>query len=336
MIMKSGPDQCFGRNRQDLLTKHPAKITLGSSSRPQLMKQAWLSVLFGLIGCAATAASDFATTVAEATFQVTNSTVGATCFFVRREARNSALYLVTAAHFFEHSKGATATVALRERRPDGSYCRCEHILATSREGQRLWVRHATEDAAVLQLSEPPPVAVAALPFSALADEARLSAAGVDICTSVFVLTYPARLEWNEAGFPVARQGIIASHPLVPVERYRTYLANFTTFHGDSGAPLFLRDTKGHPLVIGMVTGELRRDEAVTMEYEEQMIHHRVGLGIVLQTQFIRETIELAAKQPATDPGKKPQSPNSAHAVDGGVSLPPKTGSARPAAPDVHR
>src|ERR1035441_1546538 len=162
---------------------------LGGSLHAAFMKQPWLSVFFGLIGCAVTSASDFATTVAEATFKIANSTIGATCFFVRREAPDSALYLVTAAHFFEEAKEGTATVLLRERGADGSYQCREYSIALRRDGKPLWVRHATEDAAVLRLSEPPPVPVAALALSALADEAGLSAAGLHICSSVFILTY---------------------------------------------------------------------------------------------------------------------------------------------------
>ena len=277
---------------------------LGGSAHGSWLKPAWLALVFGLIGCAVTPAADFATMMVEATFKLTNSTFNVTCFLVHREAPDSALYLVTAAHVLELAKEDTATVVLRERRPDGSYQRRDYTLATRREGKPLWLRHATEDVAILRLAEQPPVAVAALPLSTLADEARLATAGLHICSPVFMLSYPAGLEANEACFAVARPGIIASHPLLPVDRYRTYLASLTTFLGDSGGPLFVRDADGNPLVIGLVMGELRRDEGVTMEYEERMIHHRVGLAIVVHTQFIREVIEQAAKQAGNGPGQK--------------------------------
>lgn len=108
----------------------------------------------------------------------------------------------------------------------------EQTIALLREGERLWVRHAAGDAAVLRLSEPLPVPVAALPFSALADGARISAAGLHLCSSVFVLTHPTGFPAHEGGFAVARQGVIASHPLLPAQRYPSYAASFTTFNGE--------------------------------------------------------------------------------------------------------
>jgi hypothetical protein len=37
-----------------------------------------------------------------------------------------------------------------------------------------------------------------------------------------------------------------------------------------------------------------------MEYEERSIHHPLGLGSVLHAEFVRDTIERAAKRDATD------------------------------------
>ena len=291
---------------------------LGGFLGAAIMKQAWLLVLSGLFGYADTSAADFATTVAEATFHIVNSdNEGGTCFFVCRPAPDSALYLVSAAHVFEALEKSPATVRLRQRQPDGSYQQPDYPIAMCREGRQLWVRHKTEDVAVLQLSEPPPVPVPALPLTALADEAQFSAIGVHLCSMVFVLTYPAGFPTRDGDFALARQGIIASHPLLPVQRYPTYMVSFTTFAGDSGGPVFLADANGRLRLIGVVVASARQDESVKTEFEERTIHHPFGVGLVVQAQLVRELIEQAAQQAGSDSKKKPPLPDKSSGANAG-------------------
>jgi hypothetical protein len=262
------------------------------------MNRAFLAILITVSAAQTTVAADFATAVLEATFKLFHPNSTATCFFVRRDAPDTALYLVTAAHALEHTKGDTAIVVLRQPKDDGSFERRDHTIPIRRDGKPLWVRHETQDIAVLRLPDPPPVAVAALPASVIADEARLKTAEVHICSPLFVLAYPQRFEANGAGFPVARQGIFASPPLLPVRTHPTYLADFTTFAGDSGGPVFLAGADGQPLLVGIVLAQFRHDERVTNEYEERIIHHPLGLGMILHAQYVRDTLEAAAKQDA--------------------------------------
>ena len=160
-------------------------------------------------------AADFATEVMEATFKIFHPDSTATCFLVRRDAPDTANYLVTAAHTFERTKGETMVLVLREAKPDGSYARRDVTIPVRSGDKPLWVRHPKQDVAVLRLAEPLPVPISALPAAALADEAGLTAAGAHLCSPLFVLTYPQRFEANGAGFPVARQGIFASPPSLP-------------------------------------------------------------------------------------------------------------------------
>jgi hypothetical protein len=255
-------------------------------------------ILFLVAGTAV--AGDFATEVVNATFKLFHPDSTATCFLVRREAPDTALYLVTAAHAFERIKGETAIIVLRQPKEDGTFERRDHTIKIRREDKPLWARNEKQDIAVLRLADPLPTAVVALPASAIADEARLAAEKVHMCSPLFVLTYPQRFEANGAGFPVARQGIFASPPLLPEKDYPTFLADFTTFAGDSGGPVFMAGTDGQPVVVGIVLAQYRHDEQVTTEYEERTMHHPLGLGNVLHAQYIRDTIEEAAKQNATE------------------------------------
>ena len=253
-------------------------------------------------------ASDFATTMVEATYKLYHKNSTGTCFLVRRDDPDKALYLITAAHVLERTKGGTAIVVLRERGDDGACKRHDHTVPIRRDDKPLWVRHPKEDVAVLRLNDPPPVPAAALRLDDLADEARLEKAGLHPCSGLFVLTYPQRFEANEAGFSVARSGIIASHPLLPVERHPTFLADFTTFAGDSGGPVFVESAARRPLVLGIVLSQYRHDEKLTMEYEERTIHHPLGLGAALHSRFVRDTIERAAGEPPRSAQERPDDP----------------------------
>ncbi len=269
-----------------------------------------LALIVSLFIARAAAAGDFASEMLDATFKLSHPDSTATCFLVRRDDSDKGRYLVTAAHTLEKTKGETVILVLRKAKPDGSFERVEHKIQVRRENKPLWVRHEKQDAAALRLVEPLPVNVPALPMTALADEAKLKAARVHICSSLFVLTFPQRFEANPAGFPVARQGIFASPPLLPAAAHPTFHGDFTTFAGDSGGPVFIDGGDQHPIVVGIVIAQSNIDERSKSEYEERMVRRPLGLGIILHASYLRETVEAAAKRfekeqeaKATKPGE---------------------------------
>jgi hypothetical protein len=266
------------------------------------MKCFSLVTIMFLLALGTAGATDFATEVMNATFKFFHPDSTSTCFLVKRETPDAGNYLVTAAHTFERTKGETAVLVLRTRKPDGSYERQDYTVSIRNGDTPLWVRHEKQDVAVLRLAEPLPVPVEVLPLSALADEAGLQKSGLHLCSPFFVLTYPQRFEANGAGLPVARQGIFASPPLVPLSDSPTYLGDFTTFAGDSGGPVFVAGADGHAVVVGIVIAQSHHDEKVKGEYEERLVHHSLGIGTILHSQYVRETIETAAKQnsPSTE------------------------------------
>lgn len=252
--------------------------------------------LTGLLTFGTACAADFATTVVEATFKLFDPDSTSTCMLVRGETPGAGLYLVTTAHSLERTKGLKAIVVLREAKPDGSYERRDHSIPIRSGDKPLWLRHASQDVAVLRLEEPLPVPVTPLPFAMLADEARLKAAAVHVCSPLFVLTYPQRFEANGAGFPVARQGIFSSPPLLPMTTHPTFFADFITFAGDSGGPVFIDAGGDKPLVAGIVLAQHYHDEKLKSEYEERVIHHPLQIGAVLHARYVRETLEAAEKK----------------------------------------
>ena len=264
------------------------------------------AVLMGLAG-----AEDFATTMMESTFKFYHSDSTSTCFLVQRDAAEPGCFLVTTAHTVEKTKGETAILVLRKAKEDGSYNRHDYTIHIRKGDKPLWYRHPKQDVAVLRLAEPLPVPTKLLPLAALADATSLAASKVHICSPLYVLTYPQRFEANGAGFPVARQGIFASPPMLPVPTHPTFLADFTTFAGDSGGPVFIEQRNGTPLVMGIVLAQHLHDEKVKTEYEEGTIRHPLGIGTVLHTQYVRDALEAAAKPPVEAPAAEPAKENQA-------------------------
>ena len=259
------------------------------------MKQNLLKALMALLTLGTTTAADFATEMVDATFKFFNVDSTSTCFLVRRAEPDKAYYLVTAAHTMALAKGETAVLVLREPKPDGSYERRDHPVPIRQGEKPLWVHHEKQDVAVLRIAEPLPVAVAGLPISTLADPARFKAAEVHLCSQLFVLTYPQRFEANAAGFPIARLGIFASPPMLPTAAHPTFFADFTTFAGDSGGPVFISGADGHPLVVGITIAQTHHEDHLKSEYEDRTIKYPLGIGTVLHAQYVLETIEAAAK-----------------------------------------
>jgi hypothetical protein len=254
-----------------------------------------------------------------ATFKVTGKDSTATCFLLNRPGADKGkaeTILVTAGHTLEKISGDEARLILRDKDGDKGYKRKEQVIKVRAAGKPLWVKHPQVDVAALRVEVPPETAAQALPLDRLAGESAFRDGRLSPGDDVWVLCYPAQFEVNGAGFPVTRKGAIASFPLVPVQSHQTFLLDYNTFGGDSGAPVLTVErvpalaTAGEgpqgvrrrePLVIGLVLAQVRHSEKVTLIYEERVIHHRLGLAIAISSEFIRQTVD---KVPQGVPGNR--------------------------------
>ena len=90
----------------------------------------------------------------------------------------------------------------------------------------------------------------------------------------------------------------------PTGKTKTFIADFNTFEGDSGSPIYVAEegnsaggaeAKRRQLIIGLVHGQHFLDEKFKNIYQSGETKHRLGLAIVVHATAIRETIEQLPK-----------------------------------------
>ena len=246
---------------------------------------------------------DFATRMIEATYKIFNKASTATGFFITppqavgERPNPRQVILVTADHVFNKSTGEQVLIVLREKQADGSYKRKDWPLNIRTGEVALWTKHPDLDIAVMKVELPENTEVKPLPFEALVSGEVLEKVNFHAASALYVLGFPTRFEVNSAGFPVVRHGSVASFPLTPVSIHKTFVADFTTFAGDSGGPVFIPDPRqkeggefSQPLILGLVLAQFRHDEKITTLDEERTIHYPLALATIINAQFIRDAI----------------------------------------------
>ena len=229
-------------------------------------------------------AAEHAEAMMRATFKLFNKDSTGTCFLVRDGAD---MFLVSAAHTFEKASGETSILVLREADKDGTWKRQDKEISI-REGERaLWTKHPQQDLAVMRV-------VLELPEDATLPINALKADGFPrFGDQVMLLTYPARVEANGAGFPLARQAVVGSFAAEPMEKQPVFIIDATAWDGDSGGPVFIDAGKGRPQIVGLVTARINHVENITSERETRKIETPMGLSKALPSALILETIRLA-------------------------------------------
>ena len=206
--------------------------------------------------------------------------------------------LVTANHVFARMASDQATIGYRIQGPDGTWSYAPQKIAIRADGKPLWTHHAARDVAVLAITAPPAFAKAAIPLNWLASDDTFTKYQLGPGDEMMALGFPEGLSANSAGFPILRSGRVASYPLGPSTAFPTFLLDFRVFPGNSGGPVYLdeglhrrdglADGQDAPFVAGILTQEV--------ESENQ----NLGIGIVTQAKFIRETVAMLDAPAATE------------------------------------
>ena len=200
------------------------------------------------------------------------------------------IVLVTAKHVFEAMAGDKATIGYRVQSADGQWRFAPTQIDIRHAGHELWTDHPSRDVAVIAVEAPPAFAKAAIPLAWLATDDTFQKDGLEPGEEMMALGFPQGLSANDAGFPILRSGRIASYPLAPSAQFPTFLLDFRVFPGNSGGPVWLEQAAPNdqtpPCVAGILTQEV------------ELNHQNLGIGIVTDARFIRETLyELDAPAP---------------------------------------
>lgn len=202
--------------------------------------------------------------------------------------------LVTAAHVLELMGGDKATLYLGKV-VNGVYKRCALDLPIRSEGKDLWVKHKSEDVAVMYINLPQDAAIPTLiPTTWLADDGVFTDVEIHPGDQLLCLGYPYGVEANKEGFPILRSGVIASYPIIPMKDVKRILFDFEVYNGNSGGPVYFvqrgRFYKGKQMtmnrfIVGLLSQQVETDPNIVGEQKP------LGIGVVVPAVFIKEALD---------------------------------------------
>ncbi|MBK9170149.1 MAG: trypsin-like peptidase domain-containing protein [Bryobacterales bacterium] len=186
--------------------------------------------------------------------------------------------LVTAAHVLRAIEGDTPLVSLRQQKAGGKWEPLPWPVRIRSAARPLWVEHPTADAAAMEVEVPEAVRRTLAPASLLADATVLERMLPG--EPLQAIGFPRGLPF---AFPVLRGGPLAS-PILPDQPVASFVVNLPVGPGDSGSPIYWRDTQ---LILGMISQSIVTGKGTPLE-----------LARILPAPVIRETIDrVAGRQP---------------------------------------
>jgi hypothetical protein len=213
-----------------------------------------------------------------------------------KERTSGVVVLVTAAHVFEEMTGDTALIALRVRDASGIWTPRWARFNMRKNGVPLWKGLPNSDVAVMYVACPTTSAMDTMvPTTVLADDTELTKANAGPGIELKVLGYPFGI-MNVGDFGILRTGMIASYPLLPTERTKTFLLDFKVFKGNSGGPVYYapREMRGGAVVCcppKFIMGLVSQEASVTQAYSE----FQLSLGVIVHASIIKSSIEMLPK-----------------------------------------
>lgn len=211
--------------------------------------------------------------------------------------------LVTASHVLEGIPGDMAILNLRRKNSQDDWERLPFPIQIRNGSHPLWIKHPVADVAVMYIGLPPGVSIPLASTDFLADDTTLERYEIHPGDTLQCLGFPFGQESSSAGFPILRSGRIASYPITPTAKTKTFLFDFPVFQGNSGGPVYMVDENRAfqgamnlgsttQMILGLVIQETTHDEQLIGQYNAEMHRYPLGLATVVHASFIKEAINM--------------------------------------------
>lgn len=209
--------------------------------------------------------------------------------------------LVTAHHVLAAIQGDIAVMVFRRPKNQDDWERIEVPVQIRKNGKDLWAKHKDVDLAAICVPLPQDAVRIVVPQSLLLDDEDIKKFEISPGADLLCLGFPFGAESNAEGFPILRNGKIASYPLLPTKKTKTFLFDFTVFRGNSGGPVYLYEKSpiyGGSMhvgaihgIMGVVTSERNITEQISQLYERRETTTPLALGEVIHASFVRELMD---------------------------------------------
>ncbi|KPJ51358.1 hypothetical protein AMJ40_00205 [candidate division TA06 bacterium DG_26] len=212
--------------------------------------------------------------------------------------------LVTARHVLENIQGDSVQIILRNERGDGKWEELPYWVRCRQDGRQVWIGHEDEtvDVAAMRVRVPRHIRIPLVSPDALADDQFLRDAGVHPGDELLCLGYPLCAASGRGEFAILRSGRVASYPLIPTRRMKTFLYDFEILNGHSGGPVYLireKQKETEPryredarwAIVGLVSREATIPAGRTPVHAGSDTTRQLRMAQVVHASLIRETIE---------------------------------------------
>lgn len=204
--------------------------------------------------------------------------------FLVKAALPRQAWLISAAHFFKRLEEKKIELLLRRSSGQKVTGFSQAYNFTPEQGLVVDKQH---DLAAFLIELPQDCSCRLLSEEMFASESDFEK--LEVGNKLLIYGFPYGESFEQTGNAVVRGGIVSSFPLMPVNIYSTFLADFEVFAGYSGGPVFF-EKDGRFRLAGMILEEVFLEELRPEKKTVRRTRRGLGLARVLNSLIIKEFI----------------------------------------------